>query len=552
MAKHVFITGGVVSSLGKGIAGASLGRLLKSRGLKVVIQKFDPYLNVDPGTMSPFQHGEVFVTDDGAETDLDLGHYERFVDESLTRDSNVTSGSIYYNVIRKERKGDYLGGTVQVIPHITNEIKERIARVARNPDVDVVITEIGGTVGDIESLPFLEAIRQFRKEIGRQNVIYIHVTLIPFIGTSGELKTKPTQHSVNELRSIGIQPDIIICRSDRAVSQEMKDKIALFTDVEPRAVISCVDAPSIYFVPLNLRDEGLDRLVVEKLALTTGPLQLEEWTELVNRVKSATGTVRIALVGKYVQLQDAYLSVVEALRHAAIYHGRQLEVIWVDAETLRKEEITSRLESADGILVPGGFGIRGIEGKILSVCYSRENKVPYLGLCLGLQVAVAEFARHVAGMVGANSSEFDPSTNYPVIDLLPEQKDIADMGGTMRLGASPTKLIAGTKAHAAYGEEVIYERHRHRYEVNNIFRSVLLEHGLVISGMTPDERLVEVIELPDHPWFVACQYHPEFKSRPTRPHPLFRDFVGAAIECNCGKRDIVPVETCDKDAESNG
>lgn len=552
MAKHVFITGGVVSSLGKGIAGASLGRLLKSRGLKVVIQKFDPYLNVDPGTMSPFQHGEVFVTDDGAETDLDLGHYERFVDESLTRDSNVTSGAIYYNVIRKERKGDYLGGTVQVIPHITNEIKERIARVARNPDVEVVITEIGGTVGDIESLPFLEAIRQFRKEIGRQNVLYIHVTLIPFINASGELKTKPTQHSVNELRSIGIQPDIIICRSDRAISQEMKDKIALFTDVEPQAVISCVDASSIYFVPLNLRDEGLDRLVVDKLALTAGPLQLEEWTDLVNRVKQATGTVRIALVGKYVQLQDAYLSVVEALRHAAIYHGRQLEVIWVDAETLRKEEITSRLESADGILVPGGFGIRGIEGKILSACYARENKVPYLGLCLGLQVAVAEFARHVAGMVGANSSEFDPSTNYPVIDLLPEQKDISDMGGTMRLGASPTKLIAGTKAHAAYGEEVIYERHRHRYEVNNIFRSMLLEHGLVISGMTPDERLVEVIELPDHPWFVACQYHPEFKSRPTRPHPLFREFVGAAIECDCGKPDKVVVEVCDDAAESNG
>jgi CTP synthase len=552
MAKHVFITGGVVSSLGKGIAGASLGRLLKSRGLKVVIQKFDPYLNVDPGTMSPFQHGEVFVTDDGAETDLDLGHYERFVDESLTRDSNVTSGSIYYNVIRKERKGDYLGGTVQVIPHITNEIKERIARVARNPDVDVVITEIGGTVGDIESLPFLEAIRQFRKEIGRQNVVYIHVTLIPFINASGELKTKPTQHSVNELRSIGIQPDIIICRSDRAISQEMKDKIALFTDVEPRAVISCVDASSIYFVPLNLRDEGLDRLVVDKLALTAGPLQLDEWTDLVNRVKTATGTVRIALVGKYVQLQDAYLSVVEALRHAAIYHGRQLEVIWVDAETLRKEEITSRLESADGILVPGGFGIRGIEGKILSVCYARENKVPYLGLCLGLQVAVAEFARHVAGMVGANSSEFDPSTNYAVIDLLPEQKDIADMGGTMRLGASPTKLIAGTKAYASYGEEVIYERHRHRYEVNNIFRSILLEHGLVISGMTPDDRLVEVIELPDHPWFVACQYHPEFKSRPTRPHPLFRDFVGAAIQCGCGKRDGVAVEACDDPAEGNG
>ncbi len=534
MAKHVFVTGGVVSSLGKGIVGSSLGRLLKSRGLHILMQKFDPYLNVDPGTMSPFQHGEVFVTDDGAETDLDLGHYERFVDENLTRDSNVTSGSIYYNVIRKERKGDYLGGTVQVIPHITNEIKERIARVSRNPDVDVVITEIGGTVGDIESLPFLEAIRQFRKDIGRQNVIYIHVTLIPYIDASGELKTKPTQHSVNELRSIGIQPDIIVCRSHRAISQELKDKIALFTDVEPQAVISCVDAPHIYFVPLNLRDEGLDTLVAEKLALDVGPLQLDEWTALVDRVKSASGKVRIALVGKYVQLQDAYLSVVEALKHASIHHGRELEIIWVDAETLRKEEITARLEAADGILVPGGFGVRGIEGKIMAARYAREKGVPYLGLCLGMQVAVAEFARHVAGMVGANSSEFDPSTNYPVIDLLPEQKDVADMGGTMRLGASPTKLVPGTKAHAAYGEEVIYERHRHRYEVNNIFRSQLTDKGLVISGLTPDGRLVEVVELKDHPWFVACQYHPEFKSRPTKPHPLFRDFIGAAVACACG------------------
>jgi CTP synthase len=534
MAKHVFITGGVVSSLGKGIVGSSLGRLLKSRGLTVVMQKFDPYLNVDPGTMSPFQHGEVFVTDDGAETDLDLGHYERFVDENLTRESNVTSGSIYYNVIRKERKGDYLGGTVQVIPHITNEIKERITRVSRNPDVDVVITEIGGTVGDIESLPFLEAIRQFRKDIGRQNVIYVHVTLIPYVDASGELKTKPTQHSVNELRSIGIQPDIIVCRSHRPITQELKDKIALFTDVEPQAVISCVDAPHIYFVPLNLRDEGLDTLAAEKLGLEVGPLHLEEWMDLVERIKSASGIVRVALVGKYVQLQDAYLSVVEALKHGAIHHGCNLEIIWVDAETLHKEEIKSRLKMADGILVPGGFGIRGIEGKILAARYARENKVPYLGLCLGMQVAVAEFARHVAGMVGANSSEFDPSTNYPVIDLLPEQKDIADMGGTMRLGASPTKLLPGTKAFAAYGEEIIYERHRHRYEVNNIFRSKLTEKGLVIGGLTPDGRLIELIELSDHPWFVACHYHPEFKSRPTKPHPLFRDFIAAAIACGCG------------------
>ena len=536
MAKHVFITGGVVSSLGKGITAASLGCLLKGRGLRVVIQKFDPYLNVDPGTMSPFQHGEVFVTDDGAETDLDLGHYERFVDENLTRDSNVTSGSVYYNVIRKERRGDYLGGTVQVIPHITNEIKDRVARVARDPRVDVVITEIGGTVGDIESLPFLEAIRQYRIDIGRRNVIYIHVTLIPFISTSGELKTKPTQHSVNELRSIGIQPDIIVCRSDRPISRDLREKIALFTDVESRAVISCVDAPHLYAVPLNLRDEGLDSLVVDKLGLDAGRLQLDDWTALVDRVKQATGTVRIALVGKYVQLRDAYLSVVEALRHAATHHGRNLEIIWVDAETLQQEEITSRLESADGILVPGGFGVRGIEGKILSARYARENAVPYLGLCLGLQVAVAEFARHMADMPGANSSEFDPSTEYPVIDLLPGQACVADMGGTMRLGASPTKVKTGTKAHAAYGEEFISERHRHRYEVNNEYRERLVQAGLVVSGVTPDDRLVEIVELPDHPWFVACQFHPEFKSRPIRPHPLFRDFVGAAI---AGRRERV-------------
>jgi len=529
MAKHIFVTGGVVSSLGKGITAASLGCLLKSRGLRVVIQKFDPYLNVDPGTMSPFQHGEVFVTDDGAETDLDLGHYERFIDEELTRDSNVTSGSVYYEVIRKERHGDYLGGTVQVIPHITNEIKERVARVARMPNVDVVITEIGGTVGDIESLPFLEAIRQFRNDIGRRNVIYIHVTLIPFIGTSGELKTKPTQHSVAELRSIGIQPDIIVCRSDRPISSELKAKIALFTDVEARAVISCMDAPHLYYVPLNLRDEGLDRLVVERLGLEPEPPQLDEWISLVERLKSATGTVRIALVGKYVQLRDAYLSVIESLHHAAIYHGRNLDVIWVDAETLKEDEIRARLEEADGILVPGGFGVRGIEGKIMSVQYARENGVPFFGLCLGLQVAVAEFARNVAGMTGANSTEFDPSTRFPVIDLLPEQNSVSDMGGTMRLGASPTKLAPDTRAAAAYGAEVISERHRHRYEVNNVFRNRLVEAGLVISGTTPNGNLVEIIEAPDHPWFVGCQFHPEFKSRPIRPHPLFRDFVGAAI-----------------------
>ncbi len=542
MAKHVFVTGGVVSSLGKGITGASLGRLLKSRGLRVVIQKFDPYLNVDPGTMSPYQHGEVFVTEDGAETDLDLGHYERFVDENLTRESNVTSGSVYYNVIRKERRGDYLGGTVQVIPHITNEIKERIARVARNPEVDVVITEIGGTVGDIESLPFLEAIRQFRNDIGRNNVLYLHVTLIPFIGTSGELKTKPTQHSVNELREIGIQPDIIVCRSDRAISRELKDKVALFTDVESRAVVSAVDAPDVYFVPLNLRDEGLDDLVIEKLGLQAGPLDLSEWNALVEKIGHKSGVVRIALVGKYVQLQDAYLSVVEALRHAGIHHERDVEIVWVDAESLRPDEIRSRLEMADGILVPGGFGVRGIEGKILAVQYAREAKVPYLGICLGMQVAVVEFARNVCGMRGANSSEFDPETPYPVIDLLPEQKDIEDKGGTMRLGASPVKVVPGTRAFDAYHDEVIYERHRHRYEVNNVHRGQLVDAGLLVSGMTPDERLVEIVELADHPWFVASQFHPEFKSRPTRPQPLFRDFVGSAIACACGSGEELPGE----------
>ncbi|NLT34589.1 MAG: CTP synthase [Gaiellales bacterium] len=535
MAKHVFITGGVVSSLGKGITGASLGRLLKSRGLRVVMQKFDPYLNVDPGTMSPFQHGEVFVTDDGAETDLDLGHYERFIDVNLTRDANVTSGSVYYNVIRKERRGDYLGGTVQVIPHITNEIKERIARVARTLDVDVVITEIGGTVGDIESLPFLEAIRQFRKDVGRENVVYVHVTLIPYLATSGELKTKPTQHSVSELRSIGIQPGIIVCRVEKPISQELKDKIALFTDVEPRAVVACIDAPDIYHVPLNLRDEGLDRLVIDKLGLNAGPLDLSEWNGVIDRIHATEGVVRIALVGKYVQLQDAYLSVVEALRHAGIHHGREVEIVWVDAESLRPEEIRQKLEAADGILVPGGFGVRGIEGKVMAVRYARENNVPFFGICLGMQVAVVEFARNICGMVGANSSEFDPSTGYAVIDLLPEQKDLEDKGGTMRLGSYPTRIVSDTLAGTAYDEEVIYERHRHRYEFNNTFRSQMTEKGLVISGLSPDDRLAEIVELRGHPWFLGCQFHPEFKSRPTRSQPLFRDFVGAAIRCACGK-----------------
>ncbi len=528
--KHIFVTGGVVSSLGKGITAASLGRLLKSRGMKVTIQKLDPYLNVDPGTMSPFQHGEVFVTDDGAETDLDLGHYERFIDESLTRDCNVTAGSVYQTLISKERRGDFLGGTVQVIPHVTNEIKDRMNRLAEQTQPDVIITEVGGTVGDIESLPFLEAIRQMRKDKGRENVCYIHVTLVPWIAASSELKTKPTQHSVKELRSIGITPDFIVCRSDRPIDVGIRRKIALFCDVDPKAVVSALDARSIYEVPENLRAQGLDEMVIERLNLECGTPDMADWDTFVAHSASLSDEVNIALVGKYVQLPDAYLSVNEALDHAGIFHDVKVNTQWIDAESLTPEEVDRILVEMDGILVPGGFGIRGIEGKIRAACYARENLVPYFGICLGMQVAVAEFARHVAGLDGANSAEFDPATEHPVIDLMLDQQDVADMGGTMRLGTYPCAVVEGTKGHTAYGADLIYERHRHRFEVNNSYRDQLTAAGMIISGLSPDGKLVEMVELPDHPWFLGNQGHPEFKSRPTRPAPLFRDFIGAAVE----------------------
>ena len=527
---YVFITGGVVSSLGKGIVAASLGRLLKARGLKVQVQKFDPYLNVDPGTMSPFQHGEVFVTEDGAETDLDIGHYERFVDENLSRNANHTAGSIWYAVLRKERKGEYLGSTIQVIPHITNEIKERIRWSAEASDVDVVISEIGGTVGDIESLPFLEAIRQFRREAGPENVVYVHVTLVPFVDAAGELKTKPTQHSVNELRRIGIHPDIVVCRSREPLSTDIRDKIALFTDVDREAVISNRDVSDVYLVPSALQAEGLDRMVCEKLGFPEEEPALGDWLRLEERIRGRDGAVDIALVGKYVKLHDAYLSVHEALKHAALHHGSGVRVRWVDAEGMSLEEAVAQLEQVDGVLVPGGFGSRGWEGKIVACRVARERGIPYLGICLGMHVAVSEFARNVADLGGANSTEMDPETPYPVIDLLPEQKEIEDLGGTMRLGAQAVEIIDGTRAAEIYQEPVVQERHRHRYEVNNHLRPLLVEAGLVVSGTYQQGRLVEIVELPDHPWFVASQFHPEFKSRPTRPAPLFREFVAAALE----------------------
>ncbi len=527
--KYIFVTGGVVSSLGKGITAASLGRLLKNRGLKVTIQKFDPYINVDPGTMSPYQHGEVFVTDDGAETDLDLGHYERFIDINLSKNSNVTTGKVYSSVISKERRGEYLGGTVQVIPHITNEIKERVFRAGREAGSDVVITEIGGTVGDIESLPYLEAIRQIKSDVGRDNVMYIHVTLIPFIKAAGEIKTKPTQHSVKELRSIGIQPNVIVCRTEQELSADVKAKLALFCDIDPHAVVECRDASTLYEVPLNLRDEGLDEIVVNHLKLTTPLPDMTEWESLVSQINKLERTVEIAIVGKYVALHDAYLSVVESLSHAGFAANADVKIRWVNAEEITDENVDELLHGIGGILVPGGFGDRGIEGKVSAIRYAREKQIPFFGICLGMQVSVIEYARSVVGLADANSSEINPSTEFPVIDLLPEQKDIEDLGGTMRLGLYPCKLQEGSLAAECYQDELVYERHRHRYEFNNQYREMIEKAGLLISGTSPDGRLVEIVELPGHPWFLSVQFHPEFISRPNRPQPLFREFVKASL-----------------------
>ncbi|WP_414526840.1 CTP synthase [Nodularia chucula] len=529
MTKFIFVTGGVVSSIGKGIVAASLGRLLKSRNYSVSILKLDPYINIDPGTMSPFQHGEVFVTKDGAETDLDLGHYERFTDTSMSRLNSVTTGSIYQAVINKERRGDYNGGTVQVIPHITNEIKERILTVAQDTNPSVLITEIGGTVGDIESLPFLEAIRQLRKEVGRQNVLYMHVTLIPWIASAGEMKTKPTQHSVKELRSIGIQPDILVCRCDRSLPLGLKRKLSEFCDVPQECVITSQDASSIYEVPLNLEQEGLAEQVLDLLQMEQRQPNLVQWRTMVERLYSPKYTVEIAIVGKYVRLSDAYLSVVEALRHAAIDTYGDLRLRWVNSEDLEKESPETYLAGVDGILVPGGFGIRGVDGKIAAIQYARDRQIPFLGLCLGMQCAVIEWARNVQSLTDANSAEFDPETNYPVINLLPEQQNVVDLGGTMRLGLYPCHLVPNTIAANLYQQEIVDERHRHRYEFNNTYRDMLLESGYVISGTSPDGRLVEIVEFPEHPFFLACQFHPEFHSRPSTPHPLFKGFMEAAI-----------------------
>ncbi|MBV1758613.1 MAG: CTP synthase [Dethiosulfatibacter sp.] len=532
MSKYVFVTGGVVSSLGKGITAASLGQLLKARGFKVTLQKFDPYINVDPGTMSPYQHGEVFVTDDGAETDLDLGHYERFTDVNLTKYSNITTGKVYSNVINKERRGDYLGGTVQVIPHITNEIKEKVITVGREQDADVVITEIGGTVGDIESNPFLEAIRQIKHDVGKENVIYIHVTLIPYLSKAGELKTKPTQHSVKELRSIGIQPDILVCRAEKPIGKSLKEKIALFCNVSEDDVIENIDADNLYDVPLMLEKEGLASLVCKYLNLQDSEPDLESWKAMIEKMNRSVGEVNIGLVGKYIELRDAYLSIAESLKHAGIANETNVNIHWIHSEALTCDNYKEELKGLDGILVPGGFGDRGIEGKVLASRYARETKTPFFGICLGMQMAVVDFAKYVVGLGDANSSEFDESSTNPVIDLMPDQKDVSNKGGTMRLGIYPCKLAPGSIAREAYGEDLIYERHRHRYEFNNQFRDVVQANGMKITGLSPNERLVEIVELEDHPWFVGVQFHPEFKSRPTRSHPLFREFIKASMKSN--------------------
>lgn len=531
MTKYIFVTGGVVSSLGKGIAAASIGRLLKNRGLKVTMQKFDPYINIDPGTMSPYQHGEVFVTEDGVETDLDLGHYERFIDENLTGICNITTGKIYWSVLKKERKGEYLGKTVQVIPHITDEIKAKLKEASKVSNADILITEVGGTVGDIESLPFLEAIRQMRSDVGRSSVMYIHLTLVPFLEKSGELKTKPTQHSVKELRSIGIQPDMIICRTEYQLSQEIKEKLALFCDINVNAVIENRDVNNIYEVPLALHEQEVDSFILEELNYEARPIKLDKWKELVSSIKNLSKKVNVAIVGKYTSLLDAYMSLVEALNHAGYNNDTEINIKWLSAEDLEENiDLNKEFENIDGIIVPGGFGDRGIEGKIKAAAYARENKIPFLGLCLGMHCAVIEFARNVAYLNEAHSSEFDPHTPHPVIDLLPEQKEVNDKGGTMRLGAYPCVLKENSIVHRAYGKEDIYERHRHRYEFNNVYRKHLEDCGLMISGVSPDERLVEIIELETHPWFVGVQFHPEFKSRPEKPHILFFDFVQACLK----------------------
>ena len=531
MTKYIFVTGGVVSSIGKGIVAASLGRLLKNRGLSVTIQKFDPYINIDPGTMSPYQHGEVFVTDDGAETDLDLGHYERFIDINLGQHSNVTTGKIYAEVLRKERKGEYLGATVQVIPHITNELKARMTLAAESTAADIVITEVGGTVGDIESLPFLEALRQMKADIGRENVLYIHTTLLPYLKAAGEMKTKPTQHSVKELRSLGIQPDVLVVRSEVPVPQSTKEKLALFCDVKAEAVIESLDVETLYSIPLNLQKQGLDDLVCEHFGLETPAAEMTDWRQLEQRVLNLTKTTKIALVGKYVELPDAYLSVVEALKHAGFVHNSDIQLEWVDAAAVTADNVASLLADADGILVPGGFGERGLEGKIEAIRYAREENVPFLGICLGMQLACIEFARNVVGLKDAGSTEYDPSLTTNLIDLMPDQTGVAELGGTLRLGLYPCRLVPGTKAAAIYDEQAeIQERHRHRYEFNNDYRAELTEAGLVFSGVSPDERLVEMVELSEHAFFVACQFHPEFLSRPNRAHPLFTSFVAASLE----------------------